>query len=120
MTPAAIWRNVDFPEPLRPTNPTRSPSKIVTVARSNTIWLPKRTISSLALATELRVGSDIPPDNTLSACDQLIGVARCGPDVRIDGQRGILKSAAWPSDNCCAVIETPAFAPARTGRRSKR
>src|SRR5207237_1425968 len=59
MTPAAIWRKVDLPEPFRPTNPTRSPSRMVAVALSNTIWLPKPTTSSLALATEFKTGSDI-------------------------------------------------------------
>src|SRR5438045_7183108 len=49
-TPAAIWRNVDLPEPLRPTSPICSPSLKAIVAPSSTPWVPYLTERLVALA----------------------------------------------------------------------
>src|SRR6478735_5880617 len=49
-TPAAIWRKVDLPEPLRPTSPICSPSVKAIVAPSRTTWAPYLTERLFALA----------------------------------------------------------------------
>src|SRR3954447_17667164 len=71
-------------------------------------------MSSLALATEFRTGSDIPSDNTLFACDQSSSSQAAARmfellknDAATNARRGRLTTGH-------GVIETPAFMPVGT------
>src|SRR3954463_8042269 len=71
-------------------------------------------MSSLALATEFRTGSDIPSDNTLFACDQSLSSQAAArmfellkKDATTKARRARLKTAH-------GVIETPAYMPVGT------
>src|SRR3954470_6413180 len=71
-------------------------------------------MSSLALATEFRTGSDIPSDNTLFACDQFSSSQAAARMFELLKKDAATKARRGRLTTGHGVIETPAFMPVGT------
>src|SRR3954471_21905144 len=71
-------------------------------------------MSSLALAMELRTGSDINSDSTLSACDQAEASQAAARMFELLGKDATTKARRGRLTTAHGVIETPTFMPVGT------
>src|SRR3954462_3176333 len=71
-------------------------------------------MSSLALATEFRAGSDIPSDNTLFACDQSLSSQAAARMFELLKKDATTKARRARLTTAHGVIETPAYMPVGT------
>ena len=100
--PLSILKSVDFPVPLSPMNPTRSPSKIAISAFSKRTFLPKCFSTLLSDAIAICVQHQNPA-RPASQTREVTGKAMDGFSLAVGSKPMESRNGRWASTECFAI-----------------